>query len=282
MENRRGNEIFLGVVGVATLLVAIIGATFAYFSASAQSGNEAVKVVSTELSLGYAEDPTNLSTDLIPAAQAYALYAGTNEQWLSGQEYTYKGSDGKTHTAKGTGLCKDDNSNEICGIYEFTIGNPNFTTAMNIEGSVTSTKNEFQNIWFAVYDETNKQVVVPTKFPETGQTVPLTGLEQQLVGSSKDVQEDGTAKEGFDAKDPTTYTPVVDKSNVANANVSSNRRTYKMVIWIEELVIDGVHQDQTKVDSGKTLAAAIKFQTESGAGVTGVIAAADAVTTPAE
>lgn len=276
MENRRGNEIFLGVVGVATLLVAIIGATFAYFSASAQSGNEAVQVQSTELSLGYAENTDDLSTDLIPAAQVYALYAGTNKNWISGEEYTYENASGQTVTVTGNGLCKDDNNNEICGIYEFTIGNPNFTTAMNIEGSVTSTKNEFENIWFAVYDETNTQVVVPTKFPETGQTVALTGLEQQLVGSSKDVGADGVAIDGFDAEDPTTYTPVVDKSNAANKNVSSNVRTYKMVIWIEELVIDGVHQDQTKVDSGKTLAAAIKFQTESGAGVTGVIAAADA------
>ena len=35
MENRKGSGIFLGVVGVATLVVAIIGATFAYFSATA-------------------------------------------------------------------------------------------------------------------------------------------------------------------------------------------------------------------------------------------------------
>ena len=38
MENKSGQGIFYGVIGVATLVVAIIGATFAYFSASA-SGN---------------------------------------------------------------------------------------------------------------------------------------------------------------------------------------------------------------------------------------------------
>ena len=37
MENKNGQGIFLGVVGVATLVVAIIGATFAFFSAQAQS-----------------------------------------------------------------------------------------------------------------------------------------------------------------------------------------------------------------------------------------------------
>ena len=39
MENKNGQGIFLGVVGVATLIVAIIGATFAFFSAQAQSNN---------------------------------------------------------------------------------------------------------------------------------------------------------------------------------------------------------------------------------------------------
>lgn len=39
MENNRGQSIFLSVVGIATLLVAIVGATFAYFSIIA-TGNE--------------------------------------------------------------------------------------------------------------------------------------------------------------------------------------------------------------------------------------------------
>ena len=40
MENKNGQGIFYGVIGVATLVVAIIGATFAYFSASAQSTSD--------------------------------------------------------------------------------------------------------------------------------------------------------------------------------------------------------------------------------------------------
>ena len=37
-NNRKGTSVFYAVVGIATLVVAIIGATFAYFSASATSG----------------------------------------------------------------------------------------------------------------------------------------------------------------------------------------------------------------------------------------------------
>lgn len=41
-ENRKGPGIFYAVVGVATLVVAIIGATFAYFSASANSTGDTI------------------------------------------------------------------------------------------------------------------------------------------------------------------------------------------------------------------------------------------------
>ena len=43
-SNRKGNTILLTVIAVATLLVAVVGATFAYFTASV-SGNESAKSV---------------------------------------------------------------------------------------------------------------------------------------------------------------------------------------------------------------------------------------------
>ena len=48
MENKKGSGIFLGVVSVATLVVAIIGATFAYFSASVSSNEGAIGATAYE------------------------------------------------------------------------------------------------------------------------------------------------------------------------------------------------------------------------------------------
>lgn len=42
MEHNNGKGIFYGVIGVATLIVAIIGATFAYFSASAEAQGDTI------------------------------------------------------------------------------------------------------------------------------------------------------------------------------------------------------------------------------------------------
>ena len=43
MENKNGQGIFYGVIGVATLVVAIIGATFAYFSASVTGNGDNIE-----------------------------------------------------------------------------------------------------------------------------------------------------------------------------------------------------------------------------------------------
>ena len=227
MENRRGNEIFLGVVGVATLLVAIIGATFAYFSASAQSNNEAINTSSAELNWGFADDATKLSTNLIPATENIALYAGANEDWIAGNTITYKDAQGKTHTTQGKGLSKDENNNEVCGIYTFTIGNPNFSTAMGIQASLTSTINEFSNIWFQLYDENNQKVGAAKQFPAEGADPVDLGLDQQLSGSAKDANNNK-----FDPEDPNTYTRVDASGAIIGdeVKIAANRRTYKMVI----------------------------------------------------
>ena len=47
MENNRGQSIFLSVVGIATLLVAIVGATFAYFSIQV-AGNEGASSINVQ------------------------------------------------------------------------------------------------------------------------------------------------------------------------------------------------------------------------------------------
>ena len=41
-KKNNGKGIFYGVIGVATLVVAIIGATFAYFTATAQAGENVI------------------------------------------------------------------------------------------------------------------------------------------------------------------------------------------------------------------------------------------------
>ncbi len=52
MDNNKGQTIFLSVIGIATLLVAIVGATFAWFSISVSGNDKASSVVVTTATLG--------------------------------------------------------------------------------------------------------------------------------------------------------------------------------------------------------------------------------------
>ena len=76
MENKNGQGIFYGVIGVATLVVAIIGATFAYFSASVSGNGSSVTgntldVTGTNLTLEVEkmsyDGVSGINPDLVPA-----------------------------------------------------------------------------------------------------------------------------------------------------------------------------------------------------------------------
>ena len=55
MDNNKGQTIFLSVIGIATLLVAIIGATFAYFSITVTGNETASSIFITTAVLGEVE-----------------------------------------------------------------------------------------------------------------------------------------------------------------------------------------------------------------------------------
>ena len=256
MENKKGNGIFLGVIGVATLIVAIIGATFAYFSASTSSANNAISVNSTQLSLGYSDDTSQLKTNLIPAADEIAKFGATNTEHIASK-----------------GACIDDNGNEVCGVYDFFVGNPSGTTAQKIYANITVVTNEFTNLYFTILAETGKVVIPATNFKGTGQNddrtvtytekegkavLELKALEQTLLASPSTVAADNK-------NDASKYT-------LKESGTDKNFRKYKVIIWIRES-----GEDQTTADAGKAFSAGINITTGgSGTGVTGVIAAAQA------
>ena len=267
MENKKGNGIFLGVIGVATLIVAIIGATFAYFSASTNSAEQAISVNSTQLSLGYSDDTSKLKTNLIPATDEIAKFGATNTEHINSK-----------------GACIDDNGNEVCGVYDFFVGNPSGTTAQKIYANITVVTNTFTNLYFTILDETGTAVIPATSFKfdsdDTNKTagetktnangtvtytekegkavLELNALTQTLLASPTEVAADNK-------NDASKYT-------LKESGTDKNFRKYKVIIWIRE---SGA--DQTTADAGQAFSAGINITREgSGTGVTGVIAAAQA------
>lgn len=123
-ENNKNNGrgIFYGVIGVATLVVAIIGATFAYFTASATAVNNItgnMATISMDLSITKLVDPGETS-GMIPMSNNMI-------------ETAVSGKQGSTTKANKT--CVDDNGNAVCQIYKVTITN-NSSATMFTDGYV--------------------------------------------------------------------------------------------------------------------------------------------------
>ena len=120
MENKRGSEIFLGVIGVATLVVAIIGATFAFFAAGANNTTAITGETATaSLTLTVERVAPTTVGKLVPQL------AETLDDALVGTQ------------AKG-GSCIDGNGNTVCHVYEIVVTNGG-TSAVTVDGSLTLT-----------------------------------------------------------------------------------------------------------------------------------------------
>lgn len=133
MENKKGSGIFLGVVSVATLIVAIIGATFAFFSTQTGSENNAVSVGAYEFATSVksvqriyptTEAEEKFTQGIIP------LSAATN---VGDTTYLMK-------ALSADKKCIDDKGYMVCALYKVTLTNTS-TVAAEMNLSVKTTKN---------------------------------------------------------------------------------------------------------------------------------------------
>lgn len=118
-QKRNINNIFYAVIGIATLIVSVIGATFAYFTATTANnliaGNMAVIDFDLEV-----KPVTNadVSIGMIPMSNNMMEMAVSN--------------------ASHKGVCVDNNNNAVCQIYKIRILNTS-TASMFVDGYVTLT-----------------------------------------------------------------------------------------------------------------------------------------------
>ena len=127
-QKNNGRGIFYGVIGVATLVVAIIGATFAYFTATA-SNNTAITGNMATVSFGLdVHKVTKVDEEkkgMIPMSNGMVEAALTDRSDLSSEQKKHK-------------ICEDDNGNAVCQIYKISVTNKG-TASMLLDGYVSLT-----------------------------------------------------------------------------------------------------------------------------------------------
>ena len=208
MEERRGNGIFLGVVSIATLIVAIIGATFAYFSASTQSEDNAVSLQAYEFKLDLDMEtvyPTNPSTasGLIPLLASNPI---STEQTIMDQ-YAPNNTNILYAINVAKDRCVDDNGLQVCALYRVKIKNQG-SNAMTLSGILETTANNagtgdeatpFENLTYQgltgnidafVLDKSAQQVKTVV-----GESIPISDI--YVTGATINPETGFVDKEGY-------------------------------------------------------------------------------------
>lgn len=150
MNDNKSRDIFYGVVAIATLIVALIGATLAYFSITANSAEGAVSAKAAMVSIIYEDGQARIAPaeNLIPVTfeKLQVLYRRN----LADIDSDYANAPEEEETRKNR--CKDGKAGsnyEVCSAFRFTVSNDVET---NIRAMLRTEYNGFKYLTYAVRD----------------------------------------------------------------------------------------------------------------------------------
>lgn len=246
INNNKGRDIFYGIVAVATLIVAIIGATLAYFSVTASSNEGAVNATAALVSVDYIDGQQ-------VSAQADSLIPADFD--VVQNVYSHFDIANKKDVSEGN-ICIDKNNKQVCSIYRFSINSD--VSDRSIVAFLNSEYNGFTYLNYAVYDVTKG---ASNASSEDG-WVQLTDegdfhLSLDSCDSENDITEDdcwtktGTRKT-YSVNDPTAMNSMfgytIEDGLTANRGqiLKGGIQTYDLVLFIlnEEDVNQNVDQGQ--------------------------------------
>jgi hypothetical protein len=255
MNDKKKSVALIGLIVVAALILIVIGSTFAYFSISLTSEENAISLRAAEFSIELDDDTSLIKSQLIPSIEEYVDRASARVDGSGNFLKPYEDQQTGELVKAGT-TCIDDNTNEICSIYTFTIINRMTDYDLPLYITLNPSVNTFANLYFKVLDENLDEVISATHLVDDR---PYT-----LDANDNPVYEANS-----------TISPIVlTNINTTLAKATNDQTpstvTYHIVIWIMEN-----NENQTETDSGKLFAATLKAQASgaNGRGITGVISA---------
>ena len=151
-NERKGQGTFYMIIAMLTLIVAIVGATFAYFSLQASDENtvkgNAAKV---GLSLEVRKVSVDASGDLIPLDETLL------EKAIAGDSATENQ------------MCVDKNGNTVCQVYEVKVTNEG-SAATAVNGSLTLSAKTITNLKWQIMTDQSTPVTDSGQFKTTDDT----------------------------------------------------------------------------------------------------------------
>ena len=247
MNYNKGRDIFYGIVAVATLIVAIIGATLAYFSVTASSNEGEVNATAALVSVDYVDGQqvSAQAEKLIPADFAVVKNV-----------YEHHNIASKTDVSAGN-LCIDANDKEVCSIYRFSINSD--VSDRSIVAFLNTEYNGFTYLNYTVYDVTNKAWL---KLNDEG----ADSLPLDSCNSENDVPEDDCwTKEGtrktYSVNDPTAMNSMFGYTIGAGGITENQSQMLKASTQTYDLILFIKNEDENQnVDQGQNYRGTISVE----------------------
>lgn len=265
MSDNKSRDIFYGVVAIATLIVALVGATLAYFSISTSSNEGAVNAVGATVSVSYldGQQVSAQADELIPSTLDVVkkVYAMRKDSFVT------EGSIPENDKTK----CIDSKGRQVCSIYRFSISS-------DIEREVTATLNNelntFTYLSYGLYDVSGTYTCTAEEYgsyagndneekeancieEKRWQVIGKSGAKSlNLTSCSNDDENEDNNCYSIDSKTSfKTYStsPIAvnsifginESSELKTKTVSATAQTYDLVIFIKENNAD------QNIDQGK-------------------------------
>lgn len=265
MNEKKKKTILYILVAIALVILIGVGSTFAYFTATISSAENAVNVTAAEFKLLLEDDVELIKSNIIPSEEKYVDMAINRRDTDGSLKKPYQDLDTGKTINEGT-TCIDDNLNEICSVYTFTIINPMTNNDVPLYVTLNPSVNNFENLYYKVIDNEGN-VVISAK---------------RLMDDRYQIGEDGTflknengeliKKDNFDTLkiSPVVLTEINTSLPKAIDETTPSKVTYSIVMWIME-----TNTPQNESDSGKVFAATLKVSASGtdGKGITGIISA---------
>lgn len=262
-ENKKGANTLYAVIGIATLVVAIIGATFAYFSATAKNAEiQGTTAEAGGLAIEAKLITENTNNNIIPLnlITKQTLKPESTDQYVDSEDQFANAMARK---------CKDDLGNNICAVYRVVVSNQSKTSTIQVRGKL-NLNSPTVNMYWTLIDATttNEQVTTPGEDGGEGTTTTVYKFE-----SATAIDKFVKVKQGIDGNmtyDPDKTVEIGEEPNKVTINDAksvsltgtdggNSTATYYVLVWLEETGDEQQEQDASKPDSIKTYTGNITF-----------------------
>lgn len=242
--DKKSREIFYGVVIIATLIIAIVGTTLAYFTYFTSSEDEAVKAHAAMVDIEYSDgnQVTAQADELIPSS--LDVVKKVYEKYIAD-----KGTDAPTDNA-----CIDSKGRQVCSVYRFSIRSD---IAVETYALLNNEYNGFTYLAYAVKDVTNnKWLTMLPNASANNQFVKMYKCSNDNEKSDDDCYKIKNDKKVYNTNPEANNSIFGYGANgkLNNQLISANEHVYDLVLFVYEN-----NKDQN-IDQGKKYLGTINIE----------------------